>query len=367
MRELASIERIEKLTGIEGKDRIELASIQGWEVIVQKGLYKEGDLVVYIEYDTLLPVREEFEFLRSRCYSPKYDMFRIRNMKMGDVFSQGIVFPIDILPKGTNIKEGVAVAKILGIKKYDPEEFVGTNQTKKRKSKLNAFLFRFKIVRKLFSNKAIKGIYPDTVEKSDETNIQKIFTELKNSRPNEGYYLTEKLEGQSSTFMLFGKKRKPTYMLFSHNAMRQTGDGSNWDVISKEYNIEKLLRKVYKETKIKYAIQGEIVGPGIQKNIYGLPSLKLYVFKVTNVDTGVALDYSNLVWFCEQYSLPMVPVLDIDRTLPDSVKDVLDESNGKSVLADHIREGIVWRSMKDQRIGFKARSPEYLMWWDKKD
>ena len=62
MRKLASIQRIKSLEPIEGKDRIELCTILGWDVIVQKGEFKEGDLVVYCEYDTVLPIKPEFEF-----------------------------------------------------------------------------------------------------------------------------------------------------------------------------------------------------------------------------------------------------------------------------------------------------------------
>ena len=44
-RKLASIQRITKLSPINGADKIEVASILGWKVVVQKGLHKEGDLV----------------------------------------------------------------------------------------------------------------------------------------------------------------------------------------------------------------------------------------------------------------------------------------------------------------------------------
>ena len=49
MRKLASIQRVVDLQPIEGKDRIEVATILGWTVIVQKGQFKIGDLCIYIE------------------------------------------------------------------------------------------------------------------------------------------------------------------------------------------------------------------------------------------------------------------------------------------------------------------------------
>lgn len=368
-RELANILRIEDLKPIVGKDRIELATIGGWEVIVQKGEHKIGDLVVYCEYDTVLPVKPEFEFLRSRCYSKRYNGFRIRNMSMAGVFSQGIVFPLSILPEGTKIEEGRCVAKELDIRKYDPEELMDVPGSKKKYGKVVNFLLKFKIFRLLIlGKKKPKYAYPETVPKSDETNIQKVFNGLKANYPNELYYKTEKVEGQAGTFLLIGKGRKPEYRFFSHNAIRFKNDMSNWDMVSKKYDLETILRDYFKDTGEKISIQGEIAGPGIQKNIYGFDSLKFFVYGIIDVTTGRKWNWMDITGFCGRFGLTTVPELDYYTTLPDTLKEVLDDSNGESVLANGVRrEGIVWRSLSNQNIGFKAKSPEYLTWWDKKD
>ena len=86
MRKLASIQKIEWIRPIEGKDRIVLAGILGWQVIVKKDEFQVGDLCVYVEIDSQLPEKPEYEFLR-----PK--KFRIRTMKMGGVLSEGICLP----------------------------------------------------------------------------------------------------------------------------------------------------------------------------------------------------------------------------------------------------------------------------------
>ena len=65
MRKLASIQRIWNIEPIEGADRIELAHVLGWQCVVDKGQFKPMDLAVYFEVDSFLPVRPEFEFLRS--------------------------------------------------------------------------------------------------------------------------------------------------------------------------------------------------------------------------------------------------------------------------------------------------------------
>lgn len=78
-------------------DRIVLATVLGWTVIVQKD-FKVGDKIVFAEIDSVFPEKPEFEFLRSK-------KFRIKTMKMGGVISQGIVFPLSILPKGNTSLE----------------------------------------------------------------------------------------------------------------------------------------------------------------------------------------------------------------------------------------------------------------------
>ena len=110
-RKLAHIEKIEWITPIEGKDRIVLAGVLGWTVIVQKADYAVGDNVVFCEIDSVFPEKPEFEFLRSKH-------FRIKTMKMSGVLSQGICFPLSILPEG-NYEIGDDVTELIGITQYE--------------------------------------------------------------------------------------------------------------------------------------------------------------------------------------------------------------------------------------------------------
>jgi len=364
-RELANVLQINKLTPIEDKDRIELATVENWEVIVQKGDFKVGDLCLYCEYDTVLEPRPEYEFLRTRCYSKKYDGFRIRNMSMGGVFSQGIAFPLNLIPAEISIKEGMNVASILGVKKYDPNE-EPTAQLPPSKNKIDKYLRKYKwyrSIRRLGIGKKTAG-YPKTVDKSSETNIQKKYNVLRKTPHT--YYVTEKLEGQAfcaslETKGIFKKRR---YNIYSHSCKRKVGDNSNWDKVSTQFDIHNKL----KGWDADYAIQGEIIGEGIQKNIYGIKGLDFYVYKVTDVKTGVALNCIALNTFCEVVGLKTVPVIKEYTELYDTLEEVLEESNAKSLINPKVlREGLVWRSVDDQSIGFKVRSPQYLAWFAKKD
>ena len=116
-RKLATIRTINALHPIEGKDRIELAAIDGWSVIVPKNEFKVGDKCVYCEPDSLLPDKPEFEFLRTRN-------FRVRTIKLRKQLSQGILFPLNILPNYDRpmkwgYQEGKDVTELLEIKKYE--------------------------------------------------------------------------------------------------------------------------------------------------------------------------------------------------------------------------------------------------------
>ena len=108
MRKLASIQKIKKLEIIEGADAIEKAHVLGWQLVVKKDEFKIGDLCVYCEIDCLMPDKPEFEFLKTR-------KMRVRTIKLRGQISQGICFPLSILPPVTKIEEGLDVTKLLGI------------------------------------------------------------------------------------------------------------------------------------------------------------------------------------------------------------------------------------------------------------
>jgi hypothetical protein len=365
MRDLAYIARIQKLNPIPDKDRIELATVANYDVIVEKGKYRIGDLVVYIEYDTILPVKPEFEFLRKRCYSKLYDGFRIQAMKMAGVVSYGIVFSTAILPSDFKVEEGKPVAKELDIIRYDPEErkeLMG--KSKKKRSKLMKFLMKFKFVRKIVLKHEKKSPYPVTVQKSSETNVQKAYSWLLKNSNNEKYYLTEKLEGQAGMYMLKGNRLQ----VYSHNSIRANDGKNNWSKIAMQYKIRSILLR---DGNRNYAIQGEIIGPGIQKNIYDLKELDFYVYKVTDIKTGKALEYCDVIPWCYCNGLKFVPTISYRLWMLQeftSVDSILDHANGKSSLNENVmRAGVVWRSVYNQDLGFKAKSPEYLAWFAKSD
>ena len=208
-RKLAHIEKIEWIRPIEGADRIEVCGVLGWEcVIAKKDNFKVGDTIIYIEIDSILPERPEFEFLRDR-------KFRIRTVKLRGQISQGLVLPLSTLDSYVKEKGGLKfiksvlgpgddVTNYLGITKYiSPSEREEIAQQEinllSEKNKLKKFMMRYSWFRKLFLSKTGKKGWPYWVSKTDEERIQNIPHVLEQFKDCE-VYITEKIDYQSVTF-----------------------------------------------------------------------------------------------------------------------------------------------------------------------
>ena len=371
MRKLASIQQVNEIHPIEGKDRIEQAIVQGWQVIVRKGEYKVGDKTIFIEPDAVLPEREEFEFLRAK-------KFRIKTMKMGGVLSQGICFPLyPLLPvkkDGGSYDIGEDVTELLGITKYEPYEDSDQDETSNRKprKKLNPvvlLMYRIPglrwIAQKIWGNKPKRKSWPEFLSKTDEVRIQNMPHILK--RKDLSFMVHEKVDGQSGTFFLKKeKKRFPwsnqsfDFGVCSRNLRLFTPDNSSYWTVAKKYNIEEVLKKLIGDHEW-VAIQGECVAPNVQGNKYHVTEPDLYCFnliypcgKVNSIDAAVKVSEHGLKW---------VPCVDPSYTLPDTVEDMLQYATSKSALYDTLREGVVLRNY-EHNISFKAVSPDFLIKWD---
>jgi hypothetical protein len=366
MRQLASIQRITDIRPIEGKDRIVQCHVNGWNVIIKKDEFNEGDLGVYVEIDSQLPEKPEFEFLR-----PK--KFRIKTMKMSGVLSEGIVFPLSILPVREKPYElGEDVTGLMGVTKYDPQEeedwWKKLQQEPRRKSFWEKLpLMRFKWYRAIVKSKSRKGGFPSFIPKSDETRIQNCPWVLQDK--NTRWLASEKVDGCSATYLLLRKRRfllpdRFEFMVCSRNCRLARDDSHYWKIADK-YEIEKKLRSLIgKQDWI--AVQGEIIGPKIQKNKYKLTDYDFYVFNLLNPsqckDGKTWYRHPSLyaARLLSEFGIKFVPILDTGITLPDTVDEVLAIAHGQSQLGGTLREGIVFRSMDGQQ-SFKAVDPEFLI------
>jgi len=339
-RKLATVRKIVDIQPIEGADMIELAIVDGWKVVVAKNVgHKVGDMVIYCEIDSFLPIKEEFEFLRKSSYKKMGDQegFRLKTIKLRGQVSQGLILPISVLnPTDTNIYvtpfEGLDVTDMLGIVKYEPPipaELAGK----------------------------VKGLFPSFIRKTDEERIQNLASEyeLFKTQNKEGvkFYVTEKLDGSSATYYF----KDGIFGVCSRNLELLETEGNTFWKVARELMLEEKLGTL--DNNI--CLQGELIGEGIQGNPYKIKGQTVRFFNAFNIDTQEYLGLGEFIALINGMDLETVPVLDTNFTLPETVEDMLKVADDKSVLNFSFdREGIVIRS-SDRTISFKAISNKFLL------
>lgn len=347
-RVLAHIERIDKIDAIPGKDRIVLAGILGWQVIAKKDEFKVGDLCVYCEIDSVMPRKPEFDFLAKGNY-------RIKTMKMGGVYSQGICFPIDdVLPKG-DYHIGQDVTDIIGVTQYEGTMDIDPDNKPDNSNKLMRFWW-YRKLSKLFGGGYKSTAFPSQyVSKTDETRIENAPHYLKNKNP---WVATEKLDGQSATYLLI---KKPLFgydfIVCSRNRALPVADNSSYWTIAKNYKIKQVMQKLI-GTNSWIALQGEILGPGIQKNKYGLKNFDIYFFNFITPKGRLNSEFASQ--FIKTVNLKWVPILDHEYILPDTIDELRAWVSGPSQLGIKLKEGVVFRSA-DGAQSFKCVDPKFLI------
>lgn len=357
-RKLASVQKIIDIKPIEGKDRIVLATIEGWHVIVGKNDFNIGDKCVYIEIDSVLdPDNPVFEQARKRSN-------RVKTMKLAGVYSEGIAYPLSVFGlKPEEWNEGDDLTAKLKITKYD--EYGDSEQEishMPRKPKYNIFQRIWYRIFGFPKRGNRKDGFPTLITKTDETRIQNIPEILQYKEP---VVVTEKINGCSMSAVLervgwFGSEK---FTLASRN--RSLGkDGSHYWKAAEKYNLQERMSTMLEENGGKWiAIQGEVAGPAIQKNTYELKDVDFFVFNI--IDEFGRWGTEKMVEWCYRYGLTSVPVIDTNYILPDSVEEMLKYATSNSILnPNKMREGVVIRS-KDGQKSFKAVSPEYLIKYEK--
>lgn len=338
MRVLASIQRIKALDPIENANAIVKATVLGWQLVVKKDEFQIGELCVYCEIDSILPDRPEFSFLASRGW-------RIRTIRLRGQVSQGICFPLSVLPRDTPIVEGADVTEALGIRYYEPP--VPAHLAGK-----------------------VRGPFPSFIPKTDETRVQ-VLEDLLVKYAGTPCFVTEKLDGSSATYYIrngqFGVCSRSLDLLEDEPGTERPN--SFWKV-ARQLNIEERLRGLNRNI----AVQGELIGEGIQGNKYRIRGQSVRFFNAFAIDDYRYLDFAEFTDLIAGLGLETVPVLDANWPLVADIPALVAASEGKSVLADTPREGIVIRPLVEHRdtvgsslsarVSFKAISPAFLLKFD---
>ena len=326
---LASIQKILDIKPIENADSLEKAYVLGWQVVVKKGEFKIGDSVVYVSIDSILPEKPEFAFLE-KC------KYRIKTIKLRGELSQGIVFPMSILPPLTYLtyEVGQDVTEFIGVKHYEkqvPGVLGGEN----------------------------KGNFPPFFPRTDEERIQNV-PEVLNELRGKSYYISEKCDGTSCTIYY----NRGEFGVCSRNMEKaDTAESVYWQM-ARKYDLEKKM----KEWGKNLAIQGEICGPGIQKNHLGLKENEFFVFDVFDIDDGKYMSTPHMTQIIRHFDLRAVPLVQFGEGFSFDLNDLLEKAKGKYTGTENDREGIVVRAMYGdfsekmrKRISFKVLNNDFLL------
>ena len=371
-RSLAHIEQIISLEPIENSDFLEKATVLGWHVVVKKDEFKVGDKVIYIEVDSVLPEKEEFEFMAKYKY-------RVKTIKFRGQVSQGMILPIpEKWFTHTYPEIGFDCTELLGITKYlsksERDELAeDVRKIALEKSRLKKFMYRFNWYRRLFMpRKQVVG-FPYWVSKTDEERIQNI-PQVLNDFKDEVVYITEKVDYQSATFTgkmlsnttpIIGKylPKKFKFIVCSRNLVNNDKSSLYWQIAEK-YNFEKILKE-----NPTLTIQGEQGSSKVQGNKYNISEPKIWIFNIYDHEKDYHYGYYQMLDFCMKYGLTTVPYIGFFKLkdVATTVDEMIEYSKGKSIINPKInREGVVIRCVKDGKklLSFKAINPDFLLKYD---
>lgn len=343
MRKLASIQRIWKIDPIEGADRIEIAHVLGWQCVVNKGQFKPMDIGVYFEIDSYLPIRPEFEFMRSSSYKNTNIMgegFKLRTMRFRGQLSQGLLLPISEfpeIPSGADV--GYDVTELLGVRKWEIEERATTGGT-------------------------VAGTLPYDIPHTDETRVQaepgliQAFSGLE-------YYISTKMDGSSHSIGI----DEDGFHVTGHNFEYKDDDSNSFYRLVKARDYKSAMEKYVKEHDLKtLTIQGELCAPGIQQNRLRLSKPEWYVFTIR--ENGRRVGLNKMLSVCKELGMDHVPIEEVGVDLPSkypTVEALLERADGEYPKGGK-KEGIVVRPTEpvfcpliSESLSMKVVSNKYLL------
>lgn len=366
-------------------DKLELAKVYDWTVVVHKGEYLPGESILYVPVDSLLPWD-----LEQRIFPPeskiKLHKSRIRSIRIRGVMSQGMILSIedvsDILGLDTVRRMGMYeqnedYSTHLGITKYEPlEASMPKHMQAKKKRATNPNFKKYSDIENFK--------YYDRCFEDGET-----------------VYVSEKLHGTSfrcgwfkntpntlwkKLLNFFGWLPEWEFCWGSRNVQIQnklyhTGyyDVDVYTKIVKQYDLKNIIPK-------GYAIFGEIVGDGIQKGYtYGCGpgEHELYVYDVMKDEKYLDYDVTEdtvfklelPVYDAIQYVSNGTPAYDpyadtfVALTLRMGLpvvprlytgayrRELVDEMRwGDSLIGEQpVREGVVIRSVQEKSTSSLGR------------
>lgn len=324
---LAFIARVTKLSPVIGHPNLELATVKGWNCIVEKGQFKVGDLGVYYAVG---------------CIPDKTG--RVKTVAMGGVISQGVLGPMSWLSdRGykdlSKYKENDSVAVEMKVKKFIEQEEADQ-----------------------YEKKSTHEPFPESVPKTESTRLQHDPIAMLAAIQDKNITITRKEDGCSCTFMYLDGEIKVCSRNYAWTAQDKEAMPVYYATFEK-YGIGPKLRKL----KRNIAIQGEIVGPAINGNRLLRAKVELEVFDIFDIDAQQYLSYDEMCALCSALSLRTVPLLyrGPANTLDLTVEGFMKLAEATEYASGECAEGIVVNSddpvWRTRRVHFKVISNKYLL------
>lgn len=386
MRKLVTIRDVSELLPIDGADFIELAVVDGWQCIVKKGEFKVGDRGLFFEIDSMIPVDDErFSFLENKAvdYNNKR-MTRIRTMRMKGVLSQGLLLPtglfeVDItrgmframselsnnefvefmqnndVDIGNEFIHGVDLSWVLGVEKYE------------------------KPVDPRLKGGKPAGDFPHFIRKTDQERIQNCFGRLSRADQDTVFVPTLKMDGSSTTVAYVTDKKyfaeklpiddsQGQMYVCSRNLTLKETDNCRWWAGVRNSGILEAVKEHHLRTGRNLAVQGELVGPGIQGDHEGHDEYKVYLFSVFDIDQQryLSIDEADDVLKSDEFGHVSTVKRFEDVKLADfaSVQDYLKYAEQIESPFSKNPEGVVFHQRNSdgkEPVTFKAISNKYLL------
>lgn len=390
MRKLASLRIVSDVIKHPNADSLDIITIDGWKCVASLGEIIKGDIVVYMEVGSYLPVCERFEFLRKSCYKEHPDLgpgFRIKTIKLRGEISQGLAVPLskfsfEELPVVRSMVWDMIAAdendvtELLGVKKYEiPERNSGGVNCGRSKSS-----------------------FPSFIPKTDQERIQNLFNKFSNHHKHAEWEVTMKLDGSSMTVFYkenpvpvsipeqFIESAGPDTLhevsdfepfnrgVCSRNMNLNLDGGGDFVNFSNESGLLDRLTQYCQTTNRSLALQGELMGPRIQKNREQFERHYFYLFDVYDIEAERylnAAERQDVFFAITDHSLIRhAPVIDNCMAVFEeytNIGDLMEWVNKAASINHKIAEGYVFKHLSNPAFSFKCISNLFLLKCDTED
>jgi RNA ligase (TIGR02306 family) len=211
----------------------------------------------------------------------------------------------------------------------------------------------------------MKGNFPHFIPKTDQERCQNLRKDIFETHQDEIYEVTTKLDGSSMTVYV----KDGEVSVCSRNIDLKETEGNSFWKAAREQNIVDAMLEISKDKGEEYAIQGELIGEGIQGNPEKLKGQRFYLFDIYSITEGCYLNvdarYSILDSMNNLYGADIehVPIIDGHLRVAqayDTIDELLEYAEGPSLNPQTKREGLVFKSWESD-FTFKAIANSYLL------